>query len=808
MTCLDDLDVLDYIEGRMPEARVLAVRQHLDGCVECLNLVAQLAGERPPIDGLTFGRTIASGGMGVLIEAFDEKLERRIAVKLPRTGDASAQRRFAREVKITARLQHPAIVPVYAAGTLDDGEPYYAMRLVDGETLEAAIARAPTLAARLALVRPVATAAGAIAYAHSQGVVHRDVKPANVLLGQFGEVVVIDWGIARADGDADAVEVAGTPAYMAPEQARGEPVDARADVYALGAMLAHVLAGKPPGRDGVTLPPELPRDLAAIVAEAMAPDPDQRYRSAAELAADLERFLTGQLVGAHAYSLGQLLRRWMRKHRAVLTASAVAAVALVVVGGVAVSRIIAAEHVADAQRRDAVANRADAEELMDFMLTDMRDKLTPIGKLDVLDAVARKATTYYERRTDATAPDDLNRRANALQNLGDVLVQRGDLAGALREYQAALATTLVLTTLAPGDEDYERNLAISYDRVGEVQVKQGDEAAGLASYRASLAISERLAAHAPSDMTRQRDLAVSHTWIGGALLLQGKRAEALAEMRIALALDEKIAASDPRNATWQRDLSVGVSRVGDVLLEQGDLAGAIAQYRRSLALDEQLAAAAPDDTGLQLDVLRSQQQVAEVVRAQGDADGALALYRASQVIGDKLVARDPSNAVWQRSLEIAFERIGEVQQARGDLAEALVAFRRTFAIAERLAAADPTDPRAQRDLSVAYDKLGSTLVGLGKVEEGLPALRESLALAEKFAAADPAEPALQRDVLVSKASLGDAYAAARDLASAIAQYRGAVALAESLVGKHDGADADLASVRASLAELEAKQRAK
>lgn len=298
MRCLDDAEVLDYVEQRLAEASIAEIREHLDACSDCLGLVGQLAEPAPRGDsaGLTLGRTISSGGMGVIVEAVDT-LERRIAIKLPRSSDPAVRRRFDREVKITAQLQHPAIVPVYAAGTFDDGEPYYAMRLVDGVSLDIAIRRTTSLAERLALIRVVTVAASALAYAHSEAIIHRDVKPSNILVGKFGEVVVIDWGLARSLSDAAPADtddlaigsprtegataagtVLGTPAYMPPEQARGELLDERADVYALGAALYHVLRGQPPGAnaaaDLATAEPGLPRDLLAIVSRAMARDPN------------------------------------------------------------------------------------------------------------------------------------------------------------------------------------------------------------------------------------------------------------------------------------------------------------------------------------------------------------------------------------------------------------------------------------------------------------------------------------------------------------------------------------------------------
>jgi serine/threonine protein kinase len=290
-------------------------------------------------------REIARGGMGRIVEAFDTELHREVAIKEVLRAHPETLARFHREALLTARLQHPSIVPLYEAGTAPSGEPYYVMRFLRGQPLQAAIDTRKTVRARLELLGNMTAAADAMGYAHANGIIHRDLKPLNVLVGEFGETVVIDWGLAKdlaADGPeipagpyrsapgADATvegAIMGTPAYMPPEQAAGEAVDARADVYALGAMLHHVLAGEPPfgGRTAEEtlvkvlsepprlLPADVPEDLRAIVVKAMAREPAKRYPSARELAEDLRRWTSGRLVDAHRYSPTQLAGRWLRR---------------------------------------------------------------------------------------------------------------------------------------------------------------------------------------------------------------------------------------------------------------------------------------------------------------------------------------------------------------------------------------------------------------------------------------------------------------------------------------------------------------
>ncbi|MCY0992607.1 serine/threonine-protein kinase [Nannocystis sp. ILAH1] len=373
---------------RAAQTRLLA---RLDGLAQAEDVDDDEArdGERYAI-----GEVFAVGGLGVVRRAHDRRLGRVVAVKTLRRRDPEAARRFAVEARITARLQHPGIVPLYDIGRFADGEPYYCMKLVDGESLERVIAGEPTLRGRIALVPHVLAAADAIAYAHQHGVLHRDIKPGNILVGPHGETVVIDWGLAKdtrgapvgelADEETDAAidataegAIVGTLRYMPPEQARGAAVDARSDVYALGAVLFHVLAGRPPHaaleraqllarlvagevEDLRPRVPEAPRELVAIVQKAMSPEPGDRYAGAVALAEDLRRFAAGRLVDAHRYQPGELLRLWLRRHRVAVAAIVAAMAAAAAASIVYLRRVEAARARAEAAETEALRRANDA----------------------------------------------------------------------------------------------------------------------------------------------------------------------------------------------------------------------------------------------------------------------------------------------------------------------------------------------------------------------------------------------------------------------------------------------------------------
>ena len=298
-----------------------------DATVAHLRAVAGAPDAAPPdLKGTPYEirEELGRGGMGTVYLVWDRELAREVALKVVNAeAPADLARRAMREARTLARLEHPGIVPVHDVGSLPDGRIYYAMKRVRGARLDAALRSMPTMSERLGVFERICEA---VAFAHAHGVVHRDLKPQNVMLGEFGETMVLDWGAAKMLGEpappasaddtaADAQTtghgmVIGTPGYMAPEQARGESaeVDARADIYALGALLRDVV-GERAGDDDV------PRPIRAIIAHAMAPVPDDRYQTADALAADVRRARDGEPVSVYRENLLERAGRLAARYR-------------------------------------------------------------------------------------------------------------------------------------------------------------------------------------------------------------------------------------------------------------------------------------------------------------------------------------------------------------------------------------------------------------------------------------------------------------------------------------------------------------
>lgn len=334
---------------------------------DTIDRLRQVTGVNDPgLDRYHVIETLGEGGMGTVYLAEDKELSREVALKVLRdtVGTPDAVERMLREARIIAGLEHPGVVPVHDVGCLPDGRVYYVMKRVRGRSLDQHVGAESTLADRLRIFERVCET---VAFAHAHGVIHRDLKPHNVMIGEFGEVLVLDWGVAKllkepspaaaeppspvepaavhsedVESDPQRTQtiftkngvVVGTPSYMSPEQALGhvDRVDQRSDVFALGAILYTLLAGRPPldraefarlRRDGVLrIEPVrrhdagIPRPLEAICMKALAAEPGDRYDSAAALRADIASHLGGRPVTAYREGPLERVGRFVYKYRA------------------------------------------------------------------------------------------------------------------------------------------------------------------------------------------------------------------------------------------------------------------------------------------------------------------------------------------------------------------------------------------------------------------------------------------------------------------------------------------------------------
>lgn len=381
---------------------------------------------------------VGQGGMGAVYRVFDQDLRRHLAMKVALDGDPSCVARFLEEAQVNGQLDHPGIVPVHEVGIDEKGRVFFTMKLVRGSTLDEIFDKANTGADGWNVTRAVSLLlriCEAMAFAHEKGVIHRDLKPGNVMVGRFGEVYVMDWGLARVlsrnpDGERASIlpkddesiietdrrgskdrakhdplltrdgDVVGTPAYMAPEQATGrlDAMGPQADVYAVGAMLYRLLAGRSPYSDELalapggavlrrilvgpptpiaTLAPNAPEELRAICAKAMRTDLGERYASMEILASDLRAYLENRVVAAHESGAVAEFRKWVRRNRGLAIAASLAVMATI--GGLASVGVMERQRRSEveiknaeivARERETAARKAEFDQLAGIVLLE------------------------------------------------------------------------------------------------------------------------------------------------------------------------------------------------------------------------------------------------------------------------------------------------------------------------------------------------------------------------------------------------------------------------------------------------------
>ncbi len=530
-------------------------------------------------------RPYARGGLGAVFVAIDSELNREVALKqiLDRHADDPISRqRFLIEAEVTGGLEHPGIVPVYGLGSYADGRPYYAMRFIRGDSLKEAIDRFHADGAMKAdpgrcslesrkLLRRFLDVCNAIDYAHSRGVLHRDIKPGNIIVGKHGETLVVHWGLAKATGkcDPDADErtlrpssasgsaetlprsALGTPAYMSPEQATGdlERLGPRSDVYSLGATLYCLLTGKAPfeGELGEVLrkvqrgefapprqlAPSIDRALEAVCLKAMATRPEDRYASCRTMADDIERWMAEEPVTAWREPFSRRVRRWARRNRTMVTAAG-AAVLVALIGTAAV---LAVQTRASAHLRAANADLA----LANAKVTRANNDLA---------ASNRRERERFELAQEAIRMFHTGVSEDLLLKQKEFVELRTKLLRQAREFYRKLESLLG----GQADRDSRLGLGRAYYQVGSLTRELDSTKDALAIHRRALALFEDLASESPADVGLRREVERSLGAIALLLSSVGQKNESLAAADRARAIARDLAAADPADIGLRSDL--------------------------------------------------------------------------------------------------------------------------------------------------------------------------------------------------------------------------------------------------------------
>jgi eukaryotic-like serine/threonine-protein kinase len=702
------------------------------------------------------------------------------------------------------------------------------MRFVEGGTLDDALKRfhdadrqpgrnpgERSLALRELLNRFIAVC-NTVAYAHSRGILHRDLKPGNIMLGDYGETLVVDWGMAKPfartererstgeetlmppvtedtpEGQTQYGRALGTPAYMSPEQAAGrwDVVGPASDIFSLGATLYAILTGQPPYRGPSQeivlhqarhgefptprkVEPDVPRALEAICLKAMALKPEERYATARELGADVEKWLADEIVTAWLEPFTARARRWMRRHRALVASSGAALLVALLASITGLFVLAAAEQrerglreTAQEKEQDAREQQAKAEvsqqqslDALKGMTDDGIEKLIgskpalgPQEKAFVENALKRWQTFAAEQgegqRARAFRAEGVIRVAHLRLKLGQKEEARVGFLEAINQFERLAAEF-------PAVPQFRQNLTVGHNSLGNLLRDLGRLPEAEAAFRQAFAIGDKLAAEFPAVPQHRQVLASSHHNLCNLLRDLGKRPEAEAAYRQALAIFEKLAGDFPVVPEYRQYLASSHYSLGLVLADLGKRPEAEAAYRQASAIFEKLAAEFPAVPQYREDLTRTHNSLGVLLAGLGKRAEAEAAYRQALVSQEKLAIEFPAVPQYRQALATSHNVLGNLLAGLGKRAEAEVAYRQALASHKKLVAEFPAVPQYRNDLAASHNNLGALLDDLGKRAEAEAAYRQALAIREKLAAEFPAVPSYRVDLAGSQVNFGN-----------------------------------------------------
>jgi serine/threonine-protein kinase len=733
------------------------------------------------------------GGFGVVWKAEQtDPVRRTVALKLVKPGMASREitERFALERQTVAMMEHPHIARLFDAGTTEDGQPFFAMEWVEGPPLTAYCdSRRLTIPERLELFCKVCSA---VHHAHQKGIIHRDLKPSNILVatGDDGDPVpkVIDFGIAKAlagipgreGAGPPSLAILGTPVYMSPEQAAGDPdIDTRSDLYSLGVILYELLTGQPPldsaelmrramdevlriireeeprkpstrvstlerGTGGKVaearrtavgrLPAQLRGDLDWIVLKALSKERDRRYASPSALAEDVRRHLGGEPVEAAPPGAIYRARKFLRRNRGPVAAAFLLAAALL--GGTATTlwqwnAAVRQRDAAERQRLLAEQARDAAEELANENLFEFHEALLPLGRHDLLDRLSRAVETYYRELPEELRTPTVRRRESVLETRrGDILYAAGRPEDALEAHRRALRILLDLRDTHPDRGVVPEDLATTHRKIGEILLAQGQGKEAAASLGESVAWA-RQAIESGSDSHGVRLLAAALAVRGDAAEALGDLPDAIRHRTEAAIFLQSLAESQPESEECQYDLAVTHFRLARSHRQLGDLDAALASARVHRELAEGLAAANPEDARWQREVGAALGEEGTVLFHLGEVQAALDLMPRGLAIFEALASRSPTDERLANDVCQGYAALGDARSAAGDLGGAERAYERAWEGILALVSRQPGNPEFLASAGNIAGLLGAVRMDRGNSDGAAAILRQAVDLSEK-----------------------------------------------------------------------------
>ncbi len=739
---------------------------------------------------------IGCGGMGAvyLAERADRAFEKKVAIKILKRGTDTAEvlRRFRRERQILAQLDHPNIARLVDAGTTADGLPFFVMEFIEGERLTDFVwARALPLKERLQLFGKICAA---VQFAHQNLVVHRDLKPSNILVTADGEPKLLDFGIAKLLGTGDEAweaTLAGderlTPGYASPEQVRGDAVTTVSDVYALGALLYEILAGRPTHRFARTRPTatemnrvicdeeplrpslaardadmrrQLRGDLDTIILRALSKLPARRYSSAGTLADDLRRYLEGRPVRARRDTTGYRTCKFLSRNKAAVAAAAVLVAALL--GGSATTLW---------QARRAERRFADVRRLANSMMIEFHDSIKDIpGALAARQGVTRRALDYLDSLA-AEAGSDLalkSELATAYVRLGEITFETRQ---AVEVYGKALALNEALVAAAPKTKAFRHDLSAAYSRLAHGLRVLGRSQEAIAYGQKAVAAAESLVADFPSDAGIRSNLTEQYYSLAFNMIDAGESTGALPFAAKALAAHEQVMALDPSNEEAVDSAGLAWSILSYAHEDTGDIESALRYSRILMERAVERIAASPANARYRRSLWAAHLRTGRQLAAKGELTRGLEHYTQALALIESLSTADPNDIGHRRWLAVTATSAAELHVQLDQREEARALYRRAIAISEGLLAADANSAETRRDLTRMYHGLGLLLTKLGELDTAQRYLHEAELMAEGSARDDAMNARVRSRLADVYAATGALHVALADAAAASASER-------------------------------------
>jgi serine/threonine-protein kinase len=713
-------------------------------------------------------RELGRGGMGIVYEAEQVSLARRVALKvLPfhAGGNSMMRERLRREALAAASLDHPNVVPVYEVGE-HDGWPYFSMKFVEGTTLAQRIAQGPLPAREAA--RLLAPVARGIAAAHRKGILHRDLKPSNILLDGDGRPLVSDFGLAKTvdSGITRPGDVLGTPSYMAPEQAAGRTTGPECDVYGLGAMLYHVITGRPPFHAATAMetlrqvicdepvPPRqlnraIDRDAEIICLKCLAKEPLRRYDSADALAEDLERYLNGLPIVARPTGPIDRARRWCKRNPLAALAGACLIVTLLVtvVAYLQTSRALTESERSFQETREAVNDfftRVSEEDLLD------QPGLQPLRR-DLL----RRALVYYQRFVRRHGDDPTLKEELALTwyRIGRIQEEVETLEAALASYAKAQRAQAELLAGDPQHLARREALGNTLNAMGGAYYKQRRLDDARQAFQEAARLRQSLVKSAPWRREFLRTLANVQMNLGLVEKLANNLESARWHLDTAQNLRLELLDQDPSDPPVQRDYAQGLFNLGGLLLAvaqsaDNEQAAALAwsqaeeQFALARAEFERLVDANPLHLGNQQALALCYLRLGDVA-ARKEPGQAAAWYEQALPALEVLARENPAVVDYQAALGGMRLQWGAALFEQQQPAEALDQFAKSVAAFDAALAARPGHFMLRRDRALALRAQGEVLVATGKAAAGVKSLETAWTALQSLQAENQDSPELR-----------------------------------------------------------------